>query len=401
MRISTQAFYEQSLLAMNGQQANLMRAQEKIGAMTRIVRPSDDPVGASRALGVSESLALNARYQAARGEAMHTLSLEDNALQDVAVVLQNVKSMVVQGGNGTMTDADRRSIATTLESARSQLLGLANTDDGNGQYLFAGFRSGSVPFTTDASGAVQYQGDQGQRTLQVDVARQLPGTDNGLAVFQSVQGGAGYVTSEAGNTGTGVYGSMSVTDPANADFGKDFSISFAGGNYTVQTNDVPPVSVASGAFAPGAPISFGGLQVAITGAPADGDVVKVGNARNLGDMFGAISDLVAALRAPVDSGGDAARTRLANALSTANVRITNAHDNVLTVRSAVGSRLQELDTLNEGGQAGALMDKTRLSDLKDLDYASAISDFYQRQSALQATQQTFVKIQGISLFNYM
>lgn len=401
MRISTQAFYEQSRLAMNGQQANLMRAQEKIAAMTRIVRPSDDPVGASRALGVSESLALNARYQAARGEAAHTLSLEENALQDITGVLQQVKSLIVQAGNGTLTDADRRSIATTLESAHAQLLGLANTDDGNGQYLFAGFRSGSAPFVQEASGAVAYEGDQGQRMLQVDVARQLAGTDDGLSVFRSVQGGAGYVATDAGNTGTATYGAISVTDPTDANHGKDFRISFAGGNYTVETNDVPPVTVAGGAFVPGAAISFGGLRVSISGAPADGDVIEVANARKSADVFGAISELVAALRTPVDTGGEAARARLANALSTANVRIDNAHDNVLTVRSAVGSRLQELDSLNDTGEARVLMDKMQLSDLRDLDYASAITDFYQRQSALQATQQTFLRIQGISLFDYM
>jgi flagellar hook-associated protein 3 FlgL len=402
MRISTQSFYEQSQLAMNSQQANLMRAQQKIGAMTRIVRPSDDPVGATRALGVSESLGLNAQYQATRREAAHTLSLEENALQQVTGVLQDVKSLVVQAGNGTLTDADRRSLATALESAHAQLLGLANSDDGNGQYLFAGFRSGSEPFVRDAGGAVNYQGDQGQRMMQVDVARQVAGTDDGRTIFQSVQGGAGYVTTESGNSGSAVYGAVSVADPADPLYGNDFSVGFSAGNYTVQTQDVPPVTVATGAFTPGVPITFGGLQVSFSGSPADGDVVEFRNARSAdADVFGAISELAAALRAPVDNAGSPERARLLNALSTANVRVTNAHDNVLTVRSSVGSRLAELDVLNTGGEARTLTDKMQLSDLQDLDYASAITDFYQRQSALQATQQTFLKIQQISLFGYM
>ncbi|WBY00605.1 flagellar hook-associated protein FlgL [Ramlibacter tataouinensis] len=403
MRISTQSFYEQSQLAMNSQQGSLLRSQQKIGAMTRILTPADDPVGAARALGVSESLAVNAQYQATRGEAIHTLSLEENALQAVTGVLQDVKTLIVQAGNGVMTDADRRALATTLESAHAQLLGLANTDDGNGQYLFAGFRSGSPPFVRDAAGAVNYQGDQGQRLMQVDVSRQVAGTDDGRTLFQSVQGAAGYVTSEAGgNAGSAVYGAVSVMDAGDPLYGRDFSISFAGGNYTVETQDAPPVVVASGAFTAGVPIDFGGLQISIAGTPADGDVVEVRNARNAGtDVFATLSELVAALRAPLAGGGDAAQARLLNALSTANVRITNAHDNVLTVRSSVGSRLKELDILNGGGQARALMDKSHLSDLQDLDYASAITDFYQRQSALQATQQTFLRIQQISLLNLL
>jgi len=90
-----------------------------------------------------------------------------------------------------------------------------------------------------------------------------------------------------------------------------------------------------------------------------------------------------------------------NALSTANRKLTNAHDNVLTVRTSVGSRLQELDVLAVGADNRTLHDKSALSDLQDLDYSSAIAEFYQRQTALQASQQTFVKIQQISLFNYL
>ncbi len=403
MRISTQSFYQQSQRAMNSQQANLMRSQEKIGAMTRILTPSDDPVAAARALGVSESLALNAQYQGTRGEAIHTLSLEENALQSVTGVLQDVKTLIVQAGS-VLTDADRRTIATALESAHAQLLGLANTDDGNGQFLFAGFRSGSPPFVRNAAGDVIYQGDQGQRMMQVDVSRQIPGTDDGRSLFQSVQGGAGYVTSELGvNLGSGVFGPVSVMDASDPLYGRDFSISFLGGDYTVMTKDVPPVAVGVPTpFTPGVPISFGGLQISISGTPADGDVVEVRNARNAGtDLFGTISELVAALRVPLEGGDDTDRARLLNALSTSNVRVNNAHDNVLTVRSSVGSRLHELDLLNDGGQARTLMDKSHLSDLQDLDYGSAITEFYQRQSALQATQQTFLRIQQISLLNLL
>jgi flagellar hook-associated protein 3 FlgL len=403
MRISTQSFYENSRTAMNSQQGNLMRVQQKIGAMTRILTPSDDPVGAARALGVSESLSLSAQYQSTRGEAAHTLSLEENSLQGVTAILQEVKTLVVAAGSGTLADADRATLATALESAHAQLLGLANADDGNGQFLFAGFKSGSPPFAPQPNGSIGYNGDQGQRLMQVDVSRQMAASDDGRSVFQSVQDGARYVTSAApANTGSGAYGAVSVVDATDPNYGKDFSITFASGNYSVANNDVPPVVVASGAFAPGIPITFGGLRIEITGAPAAGDVIRVQSGRNAGaDIFQSISDVVAALRAPLTGGTDVEQARLLNALSTANVKVTNAYDNVLTVRSSVGSRLQELDILNNAGRSRVLMDKSQLSDLQDLDYASAITDFYQRQSALQATQQTFLKIQQISLFNYM
>ena len=316
MRISTQSFYDQSRTAMGAQQSNLLRVQQQLGAGTKILAPSDDPLGATRALAVSQSIALNAQYSASRAQATHNLTLEDGALQSVTSVLQSIKTGVIEAGNGTMSDVDRATIATTLQSSLDQLQGLANTDDGNGQFLFAGFKSGSAPFVLQA-GNINYMGDQGQRLLQVDVTRQMAGTDDGRTIFQTLQGGAVYLG-------------------------------------------------AAGA-----------------------------------DMFSAISDVITALRTPVDNAGPAAQAQLQTALSIGNKNITNAHDNVLTVRASVGSRLQELAALTVTGDSRSLYDKSYLSDLQDLDYASAMAEFYQRQTALQASQQTFVKIQQIALFNYL
>ena len=403
MRISTQTFYEQSRTSMGAQQSSLLRVQQQLGAGTKILAPSDDPLGATRALAVSQSISLTAQYSASRDHAVQTLSLEESALQSVTTVLQNVKSLVIQAGNGTMNDADRASIATSLQSNLDQLQGQANTDDGNGQYLFAGFRSGSAPFVRQADGSVQYTGDQGQRQVQVDASRQMAGTDDGRSIFQTVQAGAGYVASAASaNTGSGVFGSTSVVNPNDLNYGKDFVISFpAAGSYQVDT--VPASAsplVAATPFTPGSAITFGGLQISISGAPVAGDAVTVATAKNAGsDIFAAIGDVIKALRTPVD--GPKNQALVSNALSTANRKITNAYDNVLTVRSSVGSRLQELDALSVSGNDRTLHDKSYLSDLQDLDYSSTIGEFLQRQTALQASQQTFVKIQKSALLNYL
>ena len=403
MRISTQTFYEQSRTTMGAQQGSLLRVQQQLGAGTKILTPSDDPLGATRALAVSQSIALTAQYSASRSHAVQTLSLEENALQSVTTVLQNVKSLVIQAGNGTMADADRASIATTLQSNLDQLQGLANTDDGNGQFLFAGFRSASAPFVRQADGAIGYTGDQGQRQVQVDVSRQMAGTDDGRSIFQSVQSGAGYVAfAPIGNTGSGVFGATSVVNPTDVNHGKDFVISFpTAGSYQVDTVSLPTATiVAATPFTPGSAIKFGGLQISISGTPAAGDVINVATAKNAGsDVFAAIGDAIQALRTPMD--GPKNQALVLNALSTANRKLTNAHDNVLAVRASVGSRLQELDALAVVADNRTLFDKSHLSDLQDLDYSSAIAEFYQRQTALQASQQTFVKIQQISLFNYL
>jgi flagellar hook-associated protein 3 FlgL len=403
MRISTQSFFARNLAGMSSLQQQLFRTQQKLASGTKYLTPSDDPVAAARALGVSQSMAETAQYAASRGRAVQSLSIEENALQSATSILQNVKTLVIQAGNGTLTDTDRATLATTLQSNIAQLLGVANSDDGDGQFLFAGYKSAGAPFVTQADGSVQYAGDQGPRLMQVDVSRLMSASDDGRSVFLSVQGSAGYVTTAGpGNTGSGVFGRASVTGTAAADDATNYVISFTGGNYTVATEGAPPVTVAAGVYVADAPIAFGGLQISIGGAPADGDEFRVGAARNAGtDIFGAISDLIASLKRPLAAGGAAAQAQLRNALSTANVKITNAHDNVLTVRSSVGSRMAELDALDASGSWRDLVDRTYLSELQDLDYASAISEFSQRETSLKATQQTFARLQSIALFNYL
>ncbi len=403
MRIATQTFYAQSLKGINSQQQQLFRIQQQLSSESKFLTPADDPVGAARSLVVSQSIAESSQYAASRSRAVLSLSHEEAALKSATDVLQNIKTLTVQAGNGTLSDADRESLATTIQSNLDQLVNIANADDGNGQFLFAGFKSANPPFVAQAGGGVQYMGDQGQRLMQIDVSRQMSATDDGRSVFQSVQGGAGYVTrAGAGNTGTGVFGAVAVTDATAPHYGKDFTVSFAAGNYTVTTNDTPPVVAATGPFTADTPISFGGVQISMSGAPADGDSFQVTTAKNAGtDVFAAIGDLVATLRKPLTGGGAVAQAALQNALSTANVKITNAHDNVLTIRSSVGSRMNELDSLNASGASRGLIDKSYLSELEDLDMASAISEYLQRETSLKASQETFARLHSIALFNYL
>ena len=246
-------------------------------------------------------------------------------------------------------------------------------------------------------------GDQGQRLIQIDVSRQMAITDDGRSVFQSVQGSAGYVTSASGaNTGSGVFGAVGVTDATAPLYGKDFSIGFAGGNYTVTTNDTPPVVAATGAYTAGTPISFGGVQISMSGTPADGDTFQVATARNAGtDIFAALGErgeraAPAHLRRRRRRAGRAAERALDGQREDHECARQRAD------RSLLRRLAHERDRCaRRRGGSRDLIDKAYLSDLQDLDPAAAISEFLQRQTSLQATQQTFARLHGIALFNYL
>ena len=57
--------------------------------------------------------------------------------------------------------------------------------------------------------------------------------------------------------------------------------------------------------------------------------------------------------------------------------------------------------MGEVAQDNKLQYSSRLSELQDLDYAKAISDFTKKQMQLEAAQASFAKTSQLSLFNYL
>ena len=116
-------------------------------------------------------------------------------------------------------------------------------------------------------------------------------------------------------------------------------------------------------------------------------------------VFKTISNLIDILETPVVTPAD--KTALANGLRAAQTDLANALDNVLSTRASVGIRMKELDTLNDSGDDLSIQYKQQLAELQDVDYAKAISSLTQQQSYLEATQMAFIKVQGLSLFDFL
>jgi flagellar hook-associated protein 3 FlgL len=286
MRISTNTIYQAGTQRMDDLQSSIAKLQQQISSGNRILTPADDPIAAARVLTVTQSQSMNTQYTTNRQSANNTLSSEESTLQSVTSLLQDVKTSVVQAGDGTLSDSDRKMIANTLSGQLTQLIGLANTQDSSGNYLFAGFQTNSQPFTASSTGAT-YLGDQGQRLVQTGTNSQISLGDSGSVVFEDNKTGNGVFTTAAAsiavasaanssNTGTGVISVGAVTDTSQLT-GHTYSIDFAagGGSYSVYDTTLDPTKsgtpVTTGTYTSGQPIAFDGLQYNITGTPAGGD----------------------------------------------------------------------------------------------------------------------------------
>ena len=417
LRISTKTIYDVGVGQISTLQSSLARTQSQLSTGRKNLTAADDPIASARALEVTQSQSINTQLVTNRSNAKGLLSLETVALQSSTNLMTEIKELAVKAGAGSLSQADRESIAVELEGRLADLLGQANTADGVGGYVFSGYKSGTQPFTPGTNGAV-YNGDQGQRELQVASGRKLPISDSGAAVFENIPTGNGTFQTGAapGNYtrgGSGIISPGSVVDPSKLTGNKyqiDFQVTPASAGtpavttYTITdltlNQPVPPTPVPAvpQPYTSGQAITFDGMQFDIKGAPADGDQFSVEPSTKK-SVFTAIDDMIKALRAP--GTGAAGQASLSNALNQAQMSIDNTADNILSVQAAVGSRLKELDFLDGAGDDLKLQYATVLSDLQDVDYVAAISEFTQQSTILDAAQKSFKSLSSLSLFNYI
>lgn len=401
MRISSNTLFDSNVALLGQQQTRMLQTQQQVASGRRILTAADDPVAAARALEINQSDAMNTQYAANRTAARHKLSLAESNLQSVTSLLQDVRTAVVSAGNGSFNNNDRKTIATELSGRLQELTGLANSTDGVGNYLFAGFQSKTQPFVDTPTG-IGYFGDDGQHNVQVSATRQIASGDSGADVFMRVKNGNGTFIPQAAatNTGSGIINLGNVVNPAlltGHNYQIDFTVAAGVTTYSVTDNSTlpaPTVLSAGNPYVSGQAISFDGIQFDIQGTPANGDAFTVSPSTNE-SIFKTVSDLIAALNAPVVGAS------LTNSLNRGLNQLDNALNNVLTTRSSLGLRLNEIDALQVAGEDLSLQFKQNLSALQDVDYNKAISDLTQQQMNLQAAQKSFTKIADLSLFSYL
>ncbi|MFK7886251.1 MAG: flagellar hook-associated protein FlgL [Gammaproteobacteria bacterium] len=397
MRTSTALFFRQSTSQLNRLQTELTRTQLQISTGQRLLSPSDDPVAAAQITSITAALEQNEQFQRNAGLAEGRLSIEETTLADVQNALFRVRDLALQANNDTQTFESRRFIAVEVEEILSQLVELGNRRDGQGNFVFSGFQSRTEPFAK-SNGEVIYNGDQGDRRVQIGPTRFVDDGDSGGEVFVEIANGNGQFATNAleTNTGTGVIDAGSLNGITRWPE-ESYAVAFtAPDQYNVL--DSLGAIVQTGTFAPGDTIDIPGATLSIDGQPATGDSFTVTPSESQ-DIFATVQNLVDALRN--DVGGQEGSALLNNRVNNVLSDLDQGIGNVLDIRARVGSRLQAIDAQENSNADLELTLQSTRSQLQDVDFAEAISNLNQQLTSLQAAQQTFARVQGLSLFNVL
>nr|WP_180202860.1 flagellar hook-associated protein 3 [Pseudomonas sp. SbOxS1]NYU02407.1 flagellar hook-associated protein 3 [Pseudomonas sp. SbOxS1] len=527
MRISTAQYFETSAAKYQNNFSSIVKTQEQITSGVRIQSAGDDPVGAAQLLMLQQQKEMLGQYSNNMGSIKNSLMNEESVLDGVNTALQRARELALSAGDGSKSDADRKSIAEELGEIEANVLSLLNSKDSAGNYMFSGSKTSTPPYVRNNDGTYSYQGDDTQLSLQVSDTLSIATNDTGKSVLESainsgrtqavldpskpndgtVSVSAGLLKSSAAYTkdfaagepyelkfvdsthytiadkdgndvtaevsGNGTFDSKKEGGSTISLRGVEFDITlrlkapldpvtnlpmtpdaevkdhifslgtkpdsfnasrtpsngstaqvtgsgvtdqaaYVSGfpnsgvvikftdatNYKVyaQPMGADSKSIAEGVLAGGS-ITVAGVKLDFTGAPGADDQFVVGaSSHQTQSALDTLSQLRQTLETPSD-GNDLAQIKLKDALNSAVSNLANASEQVLTVRGAIGARLNSVDIQTSENISLGLSNSSTQAAIGNTDVATASIDLAFQQSLLQASQLAFVKIAQLSLFN--
>jgi len=401
MRLSTAGMHRASINSILEQQTRMAKTQEQVTSGKRFQSPADDPIASARAAVLDRSVSENEQFARNSNIVEARLNFEEQSMADVTSVLQYVRERALQGANSTLGADERKMLANDVRQQIDALLQIANRDDGNGEFLFAGTSTGAAPFTRGTTG-MNYVGDMTNRVVKISNSQSIADGHSGADVFMNIPEGNGLFRAAVTATNTGS-GTIDVGRVVN-------STQWVPDNYSLQfttatdwqvvddTLPVPNVITSGTGFTSGQSISFLGTSVTVTGAPAAGDSFSITPAQKT-DMFAMLEQLAATLGSATTTPVDKATFQAQIGASIAN--LDQSLNRTSVVRAEVGSRLNAIDMAADTRGAESVDLQDLLSDLRDVDYAEAVSRLNQQYTGLQAAQQAYTKIAQLSLFDYL
>ncbi len=454
MRVTSQSLSTQIIDSLQQAYQRVAQAQEVVTSGRRINHLSDDPIGATRIASLRSVEASLAQYQSNINNSQPFLDLADTVLSNVTDGLNRAKEIALSMANDTNTAVDRQSAAAEVQQIFQQMLSLGNTTVEN-RALFGGYLNGTTAFAQGVN-RVNYQGDNGQISIQTSASGSLPINLLGNQVFQGagVVGGVGIfdVMQDLQSTLNGGSSANTLNLAVNFDStlaaGTGFTPTDAVGTEAPPATWTGEASFSTGVtvfdskgqghnltflFAKTGPSTFkyrviansdeinGGTsgdwyQVAPEGTlqfNADGTLDAAGS--TLTDItLSSLKDGAADIAIAAANLSFAGSTQLAqpsavlsqsqtnmNGIQTQIGRLDAALDQISKFRAEIGARLNSAQVASNA--IAVMKDHTtaQRSNIEDADALAAYSDFTRLQNAFQAALQSSAQVIKPSLLDYL
>lgn len=408
MRVPTAGTFQQQENLISDQYDKLNRLYIQQTTGKKLISPSDDPVLASRIQLTTNYLSNINTYGQNEIIASNRMQLYSSSVSDAVSILGDVKTIIQNAGNDTLSDSNRSVLAEQLKGDLNRLLSVANTQDGNGDFIYSGYNTSMQPYVKNGAN-YSYQGGYSSTSINIGQNVNTLYGESGYDVFGNIPNGNGTftVTMPTPNLGTvsTTAGNISNTSSYVEDTYTLTFVTNSAGNmaYQVvgassgQVVPAPPLTIPNDApdYKSGLDINFNGISMNLSGDPVVGDSFEIAPSKKQ-NVFDTINDLINLLQTPIDN-DPVKRASFHQSLSQSRASIDQAFAHMIDYQSEVGTRMSVVNDQTKLNKSIALEQETILSQLSEVDPVKVISSIQQQLIILQATQSTYVQIQNMIL----
>ncbi|MDT0593793.1 flagellar hook-associated protein FlgL [Glaciecola petra] len=407
MRVTTNLIFNQNLRAINSSQGNLSDIQTQLASGKKLLRPSDDPVGASQVIRLTEEIDKISQYQRNNDLVTNALELQETTLRSINDVVNRARVLTVQSGNGILSAPDKIALGAEIEQLRNQLVDLMNSQNASGEYIFSGYQSGQQAFEFNPSASnnrISFVGDDGTNIIQLSDSVSIQSTSSGKSLFEDVQArlnfslpnvsGAVVENYQIKNQGSFDQFHRENFDPVN-DANNAFRFTIVSANEIQVSNIGTGQILDSLVFESGQDISFNGIQLNAVGVPGDTFDIEL-NRPKKANMAETLHTLFLALNDP-----NLSEQEYTSIIDDTLVGLDNGLTRMARENSSLGARLNIAQSVESAQLDAEIANQQARSAIEDVDYAEASSEFAKQETALEAAFASFPRIANLSLFNYI
>ncbi|WP_429230882.1 flagellar hook-associated protein FlgL [Aeromonas veronii] len=401
MRITTNMIYDRNIYSLNSANERLNTAYQQLQTGNKFQTAGEDPAGMSQKMALTKEIDLFKQYGVNGSLLENSLGHEETVLTSINNAMLSAQTLIQKSNNGSISMDDRKAIASELEGLQQQMFDLMNSKNSSGEFIFGGNQSKTQPYIKDPNGRYIYQGDPGQRNIQVSPTVQIAANDSGQDLFEIV---ATRRTASALTTDIKV--DVSDQDHFDNFYRTNYNSSLAINSYTVSTTAGTPDTyeikdaagnpVANGNYMPGNAIPFNGLEltlnVPVGGTPQQFELKKPDNDNILNGM----SDFITALRDPGTTADN-----FALEVADATVHMKNARLNIDHGLGELGGRMNSLEAVMGSNEGLSTLNSEAKARVSETDLYEVISALSKEDAALSASQLSFSKISRLTLFDYI
>ncbi|WP_043759407.1 flagellar hook-associated protein FlgL [Aeromonas taiwanensis] len=402
MRITTNMIYDRNLATMSKVSERQNTAYNQLMTGDKFTRSGEDPSGMSQKMALTKEIDLFKQYGVNGSLLENSLGHEDTVLTSLNSAMLSAQTLIQKANNSAMGAEERSAIASELEGLQKQMFDLMNSKNSQGEFIFGGNQSKTQPFVKDASGNYVFQGDTGQRSIQVSPTVKVPANDSGFDLFETVAtrrtASAASANIQVGIGDQGNFESFyrNNYDPATP----------ANNQYTVSTLAGPPDTyeitdgggnlLQSGDYVAGNKIAFNGLELTLD-LPAGGanQTFALDTPKN-DNVLNGMSDFISALRDPALPASD-----FQLAVADATTHMNNARTKVDRAQGEVGSRLNSLEQVMSSNDGLSTLNQQARAKVSEADMYEVIATLSKEDAAMSASQLAFSKISKLTLFDYI